>query len=300
MENKPSNGSSSDSGGAGQPDSAPLDFGFIKNPPGKLYSVGTHRLHARFIGDGSTTVVFEPGLGGSSFEWLPLAEELGTQVRVVLYDRGGYAWSDPGANPRHVMRLSAEVLLLLRSMRVNGPVVLVGHSYGGLVMRQLASLISNPIAGLVLVDASHENQFQRMSESSRVAMLPSSRNFVVAAPELPLGLRDDIRRKIEAFSRMRKTYTALHAEIASFQESCNHIRDTRRRFNFPVSVISRGKDPHAEQDNGKTNRIWNELQLDLLSLSQVSSQTMALNSGHHVHIDEPEYIRDSVLALSRW
>ena len=109
MEKTSSIGSARDSSNSEQSDSAPLDFGFIKNPPGKLYSVGTHRLHARFIGNGRTTVVFEPGLGGSSFEWLPLAEDLSREVRVVLYDRGGYAWSDPGASPRHVMRLSAEV-----------------------------------------------------------------------------------------------------------------------------------------------------------------------------------------------
>lgn len=275
----------------------PLDFGFIKNPPGNLYNVGAHRLHARLFGEGETTVLLEPGLGGSSFEWLPLAEHLSQHVRVCIYDRGGYAWSDPGSNPRHLMRLSAETYLLFQAMDITGPVILVGHSYGGLLMRQLAAIIPNLVAGLVLVDASHEDQFDRMSDKSRVAMLPSSRYFVVSAPELPAGLRSDLKLKIEAFSRMRKTYSALHAEIANFAESCTHIQSTRRKFDFPVRIITRGQDPHAKADDGRMNNIWNELQLDMLGLSDKSTQVIADNSGHHIHIDQPELVRQSILGL---
>lgn len=285
---------SEEADGTGTQTEAPLNFAFIKNPPGKLYNVGAHRLHARLLGAGDTTVLFEPGLGGSSFEWHPLAEQISQDARVCLYDRGGYAWSDPGSNPRHIMRLSAETYLLMQAMEIEGPIVLVGHSYGGLLMRQLASIIPNQIKGLVLVDASHEDQFDRMSEKSRVAMLPTSQYFVVSAPELPKGLRYDLKQKIEAFSRMRKTYAALHAEISYFGESCKHIQKTRRKLAVPVDVITRGVNPDSNDQGGEINTIWNELQLDLLELSDTSTQTIAVNSGHHIHIDEPELVRESI------
>ena len=292
----------SDTGGA-----EPLDFGFIKNPPGQMYSVVTHRLHAWIPGRSKTskaksskdksTILFEPGLGGSSLEWLPLTEQLSSDAQVLLYDRGGYAWSDPGSSPRHIVRLSAETYLLMQAMQIDGPIILVGHSYGGLIMRQLAAIIPNKIQGLVLVDASHEDQFTRMSGKGRVAMLPTSRHFVVSAPVLHPGLREDARRKIQAFSRMRKSYMALHSEISHFGDSCSHISDTRYQFEFPVTVVSRGTDPHTADDDGERNQIWNELQTDLLELSSNSTQVIAEQSGHHIHIDQPELLAQSILQL---
>lgn len=273
----------------------PLDFAFIKNLPGVMVSVGSHRLHSHCVGDGDVTVLFEPGLGGSALEWLPIAEQIQDKVISCLYDRAGYAWSDPGNNPRHIVPLADEARKMLELLKVDSKVILVGHSYGGLIMRQLASIMPNKVIGLVLVDASHEEQFTRLAGESEVSMLPTSDHFVVSAPGLPSGLRSDIRQKILAFSRMRKTYSALHAEIASFKGSCDHIKQTRKTFKFPVVVISRGLDPYNSVDEaGNKNAIWHEMQTEFLSLSENSTQTIAENSGHHVHIDQPELVQDAI------
>lgn len=302
---------------ASEKQQAPLSFEFIKNPPGKLYSVGDHRLHAWCTGSGNTTVLLEPGLGGSSLEWMPLAEELSQNTRVCLYDRGGYAWSDPGNNPRHVVILARELKSLLSTIKEDSSLILVGHSYGGLIMRQLAAHLPDQVKGLILVDASHEDQFQRLSNENNVAMLPSSRHFVVNTPEIPENLRQDVRNKILAFSRMRKTYAALHAEIESFADSCKYIRENKAPFDFPVTVISRGLDPYAgatpeasdqlsddpdssdltDQSEDNREKIWHELQSDLLNLSPVSKQIIARQSGHHIHIDQPQIIKQAILDL---
>jgi len=281
------------------PDSAtaPLDFGFIRNPPGKQFSIGTHRLHAQLLGDDEVTVLFEPGLGGYAMEWVPLAEKLSSNVQVCLYDRAGYGWSDPGINPRHIVRLAAEIKQLLSAMSLTGPIILVGHSYGGLIMRQLASILPNKVLGLVLVDSSHEDQFEKLADKSRVAMLPTSNHFVLSAPDLPDGLRPDLKAKIEAFSRMRKSYTAIHNEISSFEASCSYIREHRTLFEFPVTILTRGIDPHDENDKGERHSIWNELQKDMLNLSSNSQQIIAQQSGHHIHIDEPDYIQQAIAEL---
>lgn len=283
---------------AQETDNTPLNFGFIKDLPGELISLETHRLHVNCLGDKDVTVLFEPGLGGSALEWLPIAEEMQTKVRSCIYDRAGYAWSDPGNNPRHVIRLANDARKVLGSLSIDKKVILVGHSYGGLIMRQLASTMPDNVIGLILVDASHEDQFTRLAGESNVSMLPTSDNFVVSAPELPNGLRDDIREKIRAFSRMRKTYSALHAEIASFRSSCEYIQQTRAKFKFPVIVISRGLDPYSSSEKaGDKNKIWQEMQTDFLSLSDNATQIIAEKSGHHVHIDQPELIKDAITQL---
>ena len=276
-----------------------LEFGFIKQPPGELYSLGDHRLHSWSLGEGDITVIFEPGLGGSALEYVPLAEQVSQQHQVLLYDRAGYGWSDPGVSPRHVLRLARELKQLITLRGVKNKLILVGHSYGGLIMREFAQLAGDQVRGLVLVDSSHEDQFNRLADKDGVSMLPTSDHFVISAPELPHGLRDDVRKKILALSRMRKTYAALHAEISSFKESCDHIRNQNATFDFPVTIISRGVNPAASDDNSTENEaIWQELQTDLLKLSKYSQQRIATESGHHIHIDQPDYITDAITDLS--
>lgn len=288
-------------GASQQKNSEPLDFGFLRSPPGTLYSLGRHRLHAQCLGEGDVTVLFEPGLGGSALEWIPIAETLKnhTNVKACLYDRAGYAWSDPGSNPRHVVRLAGEAKQLLGKLNIERNIILVGHSFGGLIVRQLASIMpSGSVIAMLLVDASHEEQFTRLAGESDVAMLPSSRNFVVSAPSLPEGLRDDIKRKILALSRMRKTYTVLHAEIDSFLDSCNYIKKNRATFDFPVRVLSRGLDPYVDDKlAGNKDKIWHELQAEFLDLSKDTEQIIAQNSGHHVHVDRPEVVIDAIKGL---
>lgn len=281
-------------------DSMPLEFGFIKEPPGKLYPLDTHRLHSWSLGSGDYTVLLEPGLGGSSLEWLPTAEQLSTEMQVFLYDRAGYGWSDPGISPRLVSRLARELKTLIEIRGIKNQLILVGHSYGGLIMREFARLAGDQVKGLVLVDASHEDQFTRLADKDGVSMLPTSKHFVISAPELPTGLRPDVQRKILAFSKMRKTYAALHAEIASFKDSCDHIRKQNARFDFPVTVLSRGRNPSPSQANSKKKEaIWQELQLDLLKLSDQSEQRIAVDSGHHIHIDQQQFLIDAIMDQSR-
>jgi len=281
-------------------DPEPLEFGFIKQPPGRLYPLETHRLHSWSLGSGDCTVILEPGLGGSSLEWLPMAEQLSENMQVFLYDRAGYGWSDPGISPRNVTRLARELKTLIEIRNVKNRLILVGHSYGGLIMREFARLAGDQVKGLVLADASHEDQFIRLADKDGVSMLPTSKHFVISAPELPTGLRRDVQRKILAFSKMRKTYAALHAEIASFKDSCDHIRQQKNLFGFPVTVLSRGRNPSPSQTNSeKKEAIWQELQLDLLKLSSQSEQRVALNSGHHIHIDQQQFMIDAIADLAR-
>lgn len=273
-------------------------FGFIKNPPGELFDLGHLRLHVNCKGEGEVTVLFEPGLGGSSMEWQPLQEALAGQVKTCIYDRAGYAWSDPGTLPRHVTRLAAEAHLLLQEMKVEGPLILVGHSFGGMIVRMLANLRSEQLVGLVLVDTSHEDQFERLNGADSTDMLPKTNNFVISQPEIPSGLRQDIAEKIYAFSRMRKTYAALHGELSSFGDSARQVKRARKVFDFPVTVIQRGTDPYTSDDGGRKNKIWQELQSDLVALSESGELVVAENSGHHIHIDEPEVVVDVIRKMA--
>ncbi len=272
-------------------DNEPLDFGFIKNPPGTLVAFEHHRLHADCQGQGEITVLFEAGLGGSAMEWIPVRDKISTRTRTCIYDRAGYAWSDPSPYPRVARQLALEASAMLKKLALNKSLILVGHSFGGLVIRELAALPDISVKAMVLVDASHEDQFDRLQIAGGKAMMPTGQHFVLAASDVPDNLPVEIKRKVKALSRMRKTYSATHAEMSLFRESARQIRRIRTKVDYPVTVVSRGRDLYADtQADTNRNTIWQQLQSDLVTLSSDGRFVRADKSGHHVHVDDPALI----------
>jgi len=285
-------------------DPEPLSFGFLEQLPGKLLSIGPMRLHVSCSTPKkhALTVLFEPGLGGSALEWGPVIGELGDAARTCTYDRAGYGWSDPSAQPRHARRLAYELDTLIDVAEVTGPLVLVAHSFGGFVARLLAERRVDDVAGMLLIDTSHEGQFERLEKPGGRPMMPRNRQFVISQNEPPASLPRDIRRKLSAFSRMRKTYSATHGEMATFRESALQVETSRRkrnaRFPFPVTVIRRGRDVYPDTDAGMSKTAaWVELQEDLGTLGSQARMVVAIESGHHVHADEPALVADEIRRL---
>jgi pimeloyl-ACP methyl ester carboxylesterase len=127
-------------------------------PLGKLVDLGGHRLHVNCTGKGSPTVVVENGLGDFSFDWILVQDRVSSFTRICTYDRAGYAWSDLGPKPRTFSQLNLELRDALSHLGEKGPFVLVGHSYGGPVVRNFAETYHDEVAGMVLVDAAFEGQ----------------------------------------------------------------------------------------------------------------------------------------------
>ena len=125
-------------------------------PSGKMVDLGGHHLHVHCTGHGSPPVLVETGLGDFSFDWTLVQARVARFTRICTYDRAGYAWSDPGPLPRSFAQINLELHDALQKLGEKGPFVLVGHSYGGPVVRNYASVYPDEVAGIVLVDAAHE------------------------------------------------------------------------------------------------------------------------------------------------
>ena len=272
-------------------DDRPLDFSFTLDAPGEKVVIDEFRLHVNCQGSGDTTVLFEAGLGGSSLEWIPVQQRIARRTRACIYDRAGYAWSDPSPNRSDARSLAREADIMLHRVGANGPLLLVGHSFGGFVVRELAILRQSDMIGMVLVDASHEDQLVKLEKLVGRNMMPRGNSFVISPPTIPESLPNELQRKVKAFSQMRKTYAALHAEMQYFRESADQVRTDRAGVDYPIIVVSRGLDLYPSDKLGaEKTAIWEELQDDLLALSSRSERIIATHSGHHVHTDNPELI----------
>jgi len=136
-------------------------------PPGRLVDVGGHRLHLRSEGEGTPAVAFDAALGGSSLSWSLVAPGVAAVTRACTYDRGGFGWSDGGPLPRTAGRIAGELYGLLLNAGVPPPWILVGHSYGALVMQLIAARHSNCVAGLVLLEPADPDEWMHPSDVQR-------------------------------------------------------------------------------------------------------------------------------------
>ncbi|MFH8384851.1 alpha/beta fold hydrolase [Kitasatospora sp. NPDC018058] len=123
-------------------------------PPGRLVDVGGHRMHVLAEGeaDGGPTVVWMPGGHAPGQDFRELHTMLAARTRSVLVDRFGTGWSDVGPFPRTTAGEAEELLAALEGAGERAPFVLVGHSFGGLLVANVARRRPDLVAGLVLLD----------------------------------------------------------------------------------------------------------------------------------------------------
>ena len=266
-------------------------------PPGLLVGVGNHQLHINCAGTGSPAVVFESGLGGTSLEWSKVQPQVTQFTEACSYDRGGYGWSQGGPGPRDARRLAAELDMLLVYASVRPPYVLVGHSFGGLTVRMFAERRSDRVAGLVLVDSTHERQFQRLPQAGvRTPAAPTGRTFVIANHwSVPSGLPPEISMLARRLALRPKAVKALYGELAAMRASARQVGAIGHPLAAPVVVLSRA----ARTGAGALDGAWLEMQRDLADAMPDGSLVVVPDSGHHIHLDRPEQVVRAIRSIVR-
>jgi pimeloyl-ACP methyl ester carboxylesterase len=261
-------------------------------PPGRLVDVGGHRLHLWCTGAGAPAVILDTGLGGSSADWGFVQPEVALFTRVCSYDRAGAGYSDPGPSPRTARRIASELAELLDRSGIDGRLVLVGASSGGLNVRVFASDHTDRVAGLVLVDGSHEDQIHEVPRLARFVPLLSSTG-VLRLLGVSFGLRvESLAPPMQRFARATRFraagYQAAADEIIHIRESASEVRRSRRKLAIPVVVVTGARGADAT---------WRALQRDQLALSERGCQIVAEESGHLVPIDQPEVVVEAIRAI---
>jgi pimeloyl-ACP methyl ester carboxylesterase len=134
---------------------------------GRLIDAGGHRLHVTCAGAGSPAVIFDAALGASSLSWCHVQPAIAGLTTSCAYDRAGLGWSEPGPLPRTAGRIARELYAVLRASTVTPPYVLVGHSFGALVVRIFAAQHPTDVAGMVLIDPADPEEWLDPGEYER-------------------------------------------------------------------------------------------------------------------------------------
>lgn len=163
--------------------------------------VGARRVEVLRMGTGSPTLVLESGAGEGADEWKGIIADMARLTRVVAYSRSGHGRSTLSSGAGSPQESVAELHELLRALGVTGPIVLVGHSWGGLLARLYVSTYPGEVAGLVLVDGTHEAQFARWAPLNPAFKIIDSLRARV--PKLPPAARDDYEQILAVQSAQR-------------------------------------------------------------------------------------------------
>jgi pimeloyl-ACP methyl ester carboxylesterase len=145
-------------------------------------TVNGHQLHVTCRGGPGPTVVFEPGIGGDHSLWA-IADRIRDRAVVCLYDRPGDGEAPKPDGPRTARSDVADLHALLSAARIPTPLIMVGHSYGGLVAWMEAAEHPADVAGVILIDPSHPNDLERieaiLSEGQRELFRAGFSGFLV-------------------------------------------------------------------------------------------------------------------------
>jgi pimeloyl-ACP methyl ester carboxylesterase len=256
-------------------------------PPGQLVDVGGHSLHINCIGAGNPTVILEAANFGMSAHWVRVQRQVAQTTRLCAYDRAGLGWSSQrGPEPRDARQISRELHTSLKGADIEGPYVLVGHSYGGLYVRMYADRYPEEVAGVVLIDSTHPEQFTRSPEGRAMyeqtrrlgAVIPwltrlgviRLTNYYPAHPDLP----PHQRAQIEAFNSSTHHVATTVEEFRATPQTTAQVRRTASLGHKPLAVITAG-----EQSAGSL-RIWLEMQDELAALSTNSIHRVVEGATH--------------------
>jgi pimeloyl-ACP methyl ester carboxylesterase len=251
-------------------------------PPGETVEVGSHGLHINCVGQGSPTVVLDAALGAMSPNWGWVQREVSGTTRVCAYDRAGMGWSEMGPEPRDAKQISGELHTLLTEAGIEGPYVLVGHSFGGLYTQTYAARYPDEVAGVALIESSHPEQFSRLPEA-RDSYEQTNLVFTVGTLLARIGvvrLFNLSPAPSELPHQQRAQLAALDPSTRQMSTTAQEFRDSPQTTDQAQSLGSLGDKPLAVVSAGTQSSEWLELQEELAALSPNSKHRVVEGATH--------------------
>lgn len=273
-------------------------------PPGELVVVSGRQMHLLCHGQGTPAVVLESGLPGTSLGWASVIEDIASFTMVCAYDRAGFGWSEAAPEPRTASSLASELRDLLNTAGVDPPLVLAGHSFGGVVVQLYASQFPEEVAGIVLVDAPHPDLIAHLppghfEQMRNLALMPKLLGPLGVArlvlPPVPTGSPDSRPSSVQATEKQllatTRSLQTMASEMAVLEESMNQVAENPPRLGQkPLIVLTKGRRRKGWEHVDDTQERHTEL-------SENSDWRVVSGAGHLIHHEDPEAVVDAIRSV---
>ncbi|MFV0943543.1 alpha/beta fold hydrolase [Bacillus pacificus] len=269
-------------------------------------------------GSSKQTVVIQTGMTCSFYDWLPIIEKLSQHFTVVSYHRPGYGKSELGNDSRTIRQVKKELHMLLQKLAIHEPIILIGHSYGGLCAQHFTMLHEDKLQALILVDSTSMNlhrldelhlPISDQTDSDDMWLQKyntySKMDVDMLSNELKTMLADQSRQQIE-FSTSPSLYKATASELSEWKNCARSIKELYKTLEVPLIVI--GRHPQysitqlteggmQKEEATQLEAMWQELIHEQLQLSINSQYILAEHAGHGIENDRPDIIIEAVHSL---
>ena len=277
----------------------------------------SRHLNLYCVGNGSPTVVFESGIADWGFTWALVHPQIAAITQACVYDRAGLGESDAARRASTSGNMVDDLHRLLQAAHLAPPYVLVGHSLGGLNVRLYADRFLPEVAGLVLVDPTHEDGIQRIDaqknnqESRRYAAEVAHARSCFLKSVSAMAHRQFQRECIEPddphysqrlnaarvrieqrprFQRAQLSELTHYADGSSFAAA----RNARRWYGaLPLVVLS------ASETIDRVGPEWRTLHRELALLSRLGVQCTVPASSHYIQLTQPQTVVAAITAVVR-
>ncbi|MCP3030813.1 alpha/beta hydrolase [Halobacillus sp. A1] len=271
------------------------------------------------------TIIIQPGMISSLAEWEALREKLSRYGRVIVYNRAGCGRSNKGMTSRNLKENAKDLYALIKKLNITSP-ILLGHSYGGLILQQFAHDYPSVASGFILVDSTSyeaykldaveiEGEYSNNTEAwinkcktySRLSKEELHKEMKDWINELKKLLPNSSYREIENFMSNPSMFETLSEEL---ENDLLSGRDTNQSKSFPdTPALIIGRDPKASilemvESEGLHNseaeeieNIWQMLIHNQTKINSQASYCLAKGSGHSVHFEKPEVIEKAVHSI---
>jgi pimeloyl-ACP methyl ester carboxylesterase len=227
----------------------------------KTEEINSRNVEYSLICNGDATVVFENGLDGKMKWWRKVIPEISKNTTTFAYNRPGYGSSVAVSTPRDGQHIIEELRTLLKSKEVKPPYVLVGHSFGGLLMQLFARKYPEEVSALILIDSTHPAQLTGNG----------------AKENWPTWLRFLVRIYLSSVERQ---------ELDLINATGEEVLALPTFSGKPVIVLS-AMQPIGEK--GEFADDVNEKRKDVARLYP-GSQQVWVDSGHGIPLEKPETV----------
>ena len=276
---------------------------------GRSVDIGGRTLNVHCVGEGRPTVVFVSGRTAPGYVWTPTQRGVASFTRACWYDRADLGWSDPGPDPAWADQAARDLHLLVEQARLSRPLVLVGHSFGGHVIRLYHHAYAGEVAGLVFADPALEDagSIRGMPHRER----PRVPRGVIRGLSIVLGRLGMVRlsaadpgpppaawsaREWDVLARLRRQRNVLlaDAKVGPGRASDDLVRAAGGLDDLPLIVLTQGRPSSPGSASPQVLPAWIDLQRRFAERSRRGRQVLVPGSGHGIPTEAPAAIVDAV------
>ena len=271
--------------------------------PGKISTINGFEQHFFHSGTGNITVIFENGAGFGVGFWGPILAEVAKHAQVFAYDRPNVGWSGAVEKDPTGEDVADNLKRLIDEQGINGPLLLVGMSVGGIYVRHFYKKYPEQVTGMVLVDSSHERMGPDMEAAGwkmRSENLLAFRILKYMNLLSPFGFfrfvllfKAEFDAPLKALLVRPNGFKNFVVDAARWIHECYREQSPPDLGDLPLTVVSQGniKKTIKGQSRGMKKaypKVWPQHQQELLSLSTNSTSIIAEQSSHVIQLDQPD------------